>query len=146
MQSPIPYRKLLVRMIFLITLTVIIYSCQDAERLNQDIYYTNGRDIYIKKCQNCHGDKGQGLGQLVPPLTDTVYLKENKRKIACFIKNGMSEKIMVHGQSYEDKMPAFPEMANIDIAQVTVYISNSFGNNQGMYTTEAVAADLKACP
>lgn len=145
MYSPSPYRNLLVRILFLSALAGTVYSCQDAERLKQDIYYTNGRDIYIKKCQNCHGDKGQGLGQLAPPLTDTAFLKQNKKNIACYIKNGISEKIIINGQAFEDKMPAFPELANIDIAQLTVYITNSFGNNQGMYTGEEVASDLTAC-
>jgi mono/diheme cytochrome c family protein len=138
-------RRLLIGSVFFITLISIIYGCQNPGQVKQDMYYVNGRDIYIKHCQNCHGAKGEGLGMLTPALTDTIFLKQNKQKVACFIKNGIKEAITVHGQQYDGTMPSFPELYDIDIAQVMVYITNSFGNNQGMYTTEQVASDLKNC-
>ena len=128
------------------TLSGIIYSCKNAAQLQQDISYVNGRDIYIKHCQSCHGKNGEGLAMLAPPLTDTISLKENKEKLACFIKNGIRDTTMIiHGQKYDSTMPDF-NLANIDIAQVIVYVTNNFGNKQGMYTPDQVAKDLAACP
>ncbi len=138
-------RKFLIGSLFTIALFSIIYGCQNAGQVKEDMYHVNGRDIYIKHCQNCHGAKGEGLGALAPALTDTVSLKQNKQKIACFIKNGIQDTMIIHGQKYEGTMPSFPELYDIDIAQVMVYITNSFGNNQGMYTTEQVISDLKNC-
>lgn len=138
-------RKLLITTSVLFTLILMMYSCQNADQVKQDIYYTNGRDYYIKYCQNCHGAKGEGLGALAPPLTDSVYLKENRQKIACYIKNGMSEEITIHGQKYHGKMPDFQTLAAIDIAQIVVYVTNSFGNKQGMYTVEQATDDLRNC-
>jgi mono/diheme cytochrome c family protein len=138
-------RRFLIGISFILTVSTIIYSCQDAGKIKQDVYYVNGRDLYIKHCQNCHGANGEGLGKLTPPLTDTVFLKENKQKIACFIKNGIKSPITVNGQVYEGSMPDFPALANIDIAQLVVYLTNSFGNKQGMYTPEGIAKDLKDC-
>jgi mono/diheme cytochrome c family protein len=135
-------RKILITL-FIATLASIIYSCQSAQQLEQDRYYVNGRDLYIAHCQNCHGAKGEGLAQLAPPLTDTVFLKENKNRLAGFIKHGLEGPITVGGKVYNEKMPAEADMADIDIAQLLVYITNTFGNKQGMYTTEQVAADLK---
>lgn len=123
----------------------MIFSCQDAAEIKQDVYYVNGRDLYIKHCQNCHGTQGEGLAKLTPPLTDTVFLKKYRQKLACFIKNGISDTLTVNGQEYQGSMPAFPELYDIDIAQILVFIGNSFGNNQGMYTPAQVAADLKNC-
>jgi len=138
-------RRFLIGISFILTVSTIIYSCQDAGKIKQDVYYVNGRDLYIKHCQNCHGANGEGLGKLTPPLTDTIFLKENKQKIACFIKNGIKSPITVNGQVYEGSMPDFPALANIDIAQLVVYLTNSFGNKQGMYTPEDIAKDLKNC-
>ena len=137
-------RKYFILLAFTIMIAATALSCQDANRIQYDMYYANGRDLYIQHCQNCHGAKGEGLAALAPPLTDTVYLKENKSKIACFIKNGLSDTITVQGVKYDGKMPA-ENFANIDIAQLTVYITNTFGNKQGNYTQEQVAADLAAC-
>lgn len=138
-------RRLLIGSILFMTLISIIYACQDAGKIKQDVYYVNGRDLYIKHCQNCHGIKGEGLGTLAPPLSDTVFLTTNKARLACFIKNGIKDTIVVNGQQYDGTMPAFPELYDIDIAQLLVYIGNSFGNKQGMYTPEQVSGDLKDC-
>lgn len=138
-------RTYLISALFFLTVFTIIYGCQSAQNLEQDIYYTNGRDLYKTHCQNCHGENGEGLGELAPPLTDTVFLKENKNRLACFIKNGLEGPITVGGKVYDEKMPDEKDMAAIDIAQLLVYITNSFGNKQGMYKNEQVTADLKNC-
>ncbi len=130
--------------IFLALLCGMIYSCQSTDEIEYAKYMSNGKDIYVSRCQNCHGEKGEGLGELAPPLTDTVFLKVNKKDLACIIKNGSNKGVIVHGKKYEGKMPGF-NLADIDVAQVTVYITNSFGNKQGMYTYEQVSRDLSLC-
>lgn len=129
---------------FLLLLCSMIYSCQSAQEIEYAKYMSNGKDIYVARCQNCHGEKGEGLGELAPPLTDTVFLKANKANLACIIKNGSNTEMIINGKKYDGKMPGF-NLAAIDIAQVTVYISNSFGNKQGMYTYEEVSRDLNSC-
>jgi len=139
-------RRSFLFLLITITFSCMIYSCQNAAKLQQDIAYVNGRDVYIRHCQSCHGVNGEGLALLAPPLTDTTFLKDNKSKIACFIKNGISDTtLVINGQQYDGKMPDF-NLANIDIAQLIVYITNNFGNKQGMYTPDQVAKDLANCP
>lgn len=138
-------RKTLLFTVFSITVASIIYSCQNASEIEQAKYMSNGKDLYKLHCQNCHGENGEGLGELAPPLTDTVFLKENKAKLACMIKNGTTEPITINGKNYQGKMPNFPTLHDIDIAQVMVYITNSFGNKQGMYDYQKVTADLQNC-
>jgi mono/diheme cytochrome c family protein len=126
-------------------MTCMIYSCQTSDELKQQVYYTNGRDLYIKHCQNCHGARGEGLGKLSPPLTDTTFLKTNKHQLACLIKHGSDTSIIVNKESYEGKMPDNSKLANIDIAQLIVYITNANGNKQGIYTQDEVGKDLREC-
>ena len=138
-------RKYFVLAIFSFVICSIIYSCQSAGEIEFAAYKSNGKDIYIKYCQNCHGQNGEGLGELAPPLTDSTFLKENKQQLACFIKNGANQPMVVNGKTYHEKMPAFTQLENIDIAQVITYITNTYGNNQGIYKHEAVENDLKNC-
>lgn len=129
----------------LLCITVLIFACQDQNEIDFQNYKTSGKDIYKAKCQNCHAENGEGLGALAPPLTDTTYLKAHKNKLACFIKNGLQDTIVVHGKTYSDKMPGFKELTDIEIAQLIVYITNSFGNTQGHYPYSQVSEDLKNC-
>ncbi|TKC10384.1 c-type cytochrome [Pedobacter polaris] len=138
-------RKIILLAIFTITICTMIYSCQSESEIELASYVSNGKDIYIKYCQNCHGEKGEGLGQLAPPLTDSVFLKENKSQLACFIKNGVNKPMVINGKTYQEKMPSFPQLENIDIAQVIVYVTNSFGNKQGIYQHQLVESDLRNC-
>lgn len=108
-------------------------------------YLANGADLYKKNCENCHGTKGEGFQNLYPALTDTSYLRENKSKLACMIKYGMSDSLKVNGKWYQEKMPAHTELGPIDIAQIIVYVTNHFGNKQGFYDYKKVQQDLLNC-
>lgn len=130
---------------FLLSITALFHSCQNEEGINYKRYYVNGKGIYEKNCQSCHGADGKGLGTLYPPLTDSLYLKQNKNKLACIIKNGQNDSIQVNNIYYDGNMPGNNNLPDIDIAQVIVYITNSFGNKQGFYSDGQVAGDLNNC-
>lgn len=123
----------------------ILNSCQSEDGINYKRYYVNGKGIYEKNCQGCHGQDGKGLGTLYPPLTDSIYLIQNKGKLACIIKNGQNEPININNVLFEGKMPGNNALADIDIAQLIVFITNSFGNKQGFYSDQQVLSDLKNC-
>jgi mono/diheme cytochrome c family protein len=125
--------------------STMIYSCQSSDQVTQAMYYTNGHDLYVRRCQNCHGEHGEGLEALIPPLTDKAFLKDHKRSLACIIKNGLDQRIQVDNRYYQEKMPAASDLNDIDIAQLIVYITNVNGSKQGMYSTSQVAVDLADC-
>ncbi|HLT88312.1 MAG TPA: cytochrome c [Sphingobacterium sp.] len=128
-----------------ILIGVLIFSCQPNVSIETAQYAVNGQKLYITHCQNCHGSKGEGLGMLYPPLTDTTYLRENREKLACIVKNGMTGSIEVNGKIYEGDMPANPELTNVDIAYILTYITTTFGNSTETYTQEKVKNSLKDC-
>jgi mono/diheme cytochrome c family protein len=125
-------------------LMVFILSCQSDEQLEFSRYYTSGRLIYQNRCQNCHGTNGQGLLALIPPLTDSIYLKANKQVLACYVKYGLKGKLTIASKTFEGTMPA-NDFAAIDIAEVLTYVTNSFGNKMGVVTAQQVENDLKNC-
>lgn len=130
--------------IIAILLVVIGASCQSDDQIEFKRYYSGGSLVYQQHCQNCHGDKGQGLSALIPPLTDSIYLKNNKRKLACFIKNGLKGKITVAGRPFDDEMQA-DDISPIEIAKVLTYVTNSFGNKMGTVTLQQVQEDIINC-
>jgi mono/diheme cytochrome c family protein len=137
--------SLIYSVLFALGIGISIQSCQNENSLDYKRYYVNGKRIYEKNCQSCHGADGKGLGTLYPPLTDTTYLKVNKNQLSCIIRNGQQGEIKINNITYDEIMPGNETLADIDIAQVIVYITNSFGNKQGFYDAEAVRSDLKTC-
>ena len=90
---------------FLLLVTIMI-SCQSEQEIEFNRYYSAGATVYQSHCQNCHGDKGQGLAALIPPLNDSVYLKANKNLLACYLQNGLKDKITINGKEFEGQLPA----------------------------------------
>lgn len=132
-------------MSILITISILLFSCYDESYINYQRYYVQGKLIYEQHCLNCHGKSGEGLGNLMPPLTDSNYLKKNEAKLSCIIKNGLKGPILVNNKLYDTAMPAEPHLSNIEIAEVITYITNSFGNKQGLRELQQVEADLAKC-
>lgn len=122
----------------------VLFSCQNEKQLEFDRYYSAGSLVYQQHCQNCHGAKGEGLQSLIPPLTDSVYLKNKRNSLACFVKFGLKEKITVSDKVFEGAMPA-NELAPIEIAEVLTYVTNSFGNKIGTINQDIVSLNLTNC-
>jgi mono/diheme cytochrome c family protein len=125
-------------------LITLIYSCQSDDQVEFARYYSAGSLLYQSHCQNCHGAKGEGLQGLIPPLTDSLYLKNNRSNLACVIKNGFKEKITISNKSFESQMPA-NDLAPMEIAKVLTYVTNSFGNKLGVIKSDEVENDLSKC-
>lgn len=136
------------RAIFVISAFLVVIglmaSCQTEQQIEFNRYYSAGAAVYQAHCQNCHGDKGQGLAALIPPLTDTAYLKRNRAVLPCALQLGVSGKITVSGKEFEGQMPA-AQLTPIEIAEVLTYVTNSFGNKQGLITDTEVEKGLKVC-
>ncbi|EHQ29286.1 c-type cytochrome [Mucilaginibacter paludis] len=124
---------------------IIISSCQSESDLNFKRYYTAGLAVYQTHCQNCHGANGEGLGALMPPLNDSVYLKNNLHNLSCSIKTGKQGGITINRKTYNQQMPAQSDLTPMEIAQVLTYINNSYGNKLGLLDDQQVEADLKRC-
>jgi len=123
---------------------VLMVSCQSDDQLEYVRYYSTGRVLYQSKCQNCHGAKGEGLQSLIPPLTDSTYLKTNKIVLACSIKYGLKGKLDISQKTFDGQMPA-TEITSVELAEVLTYINNSFDNNLGVVTTQMVNEGLNKC-
>lgn len=126
-------------------LGIVLQACKTENEITYARYYVNGKGLYETHCQNCHAADGSGLKNLYPPLTDTTYIKNNKDKLACIIKFGLNDSIMVNGQLYDGNMPSNTRLSDIDVTQILVYIGNSFGNDLGSFDMTEVSKSLKNC-
>ncbi len=128
----------------LLVFVVVMAACQSDQEIEFARYYSSGKAAYQSHCQNCHGVDGAGLGNLIPPLTDSAYLKKNKGSLTCLIYNGITQPVMVNQKIYTQKMPP-SGLAPVELAEVITFVTNSFGNKQGAYTTDQANKALAAC-
>lgn len=129
----------------LILFSILSTSCVNEEKVKYTRYFTDGAQLYKTNCQNCHSANGEGLAQLIPPLTDTTYLRKNRSQLACMVTYGLAGEIKINQQSYNFKMPANQNLAPIDLAKLLTFVTNSFGNQQGIYDVTEIEKHLKNC-
>ncbi|MFD1631053.1 c-type cytochrome [Pseudopedobacter beijingensis] len=134
-------KKLLLGLLFIIASFAVLSSCSEDE-IKYQRYYSDGMTLYKDHCQSCHMADGTGLRGLIPPLTDTAFLQKNRKQLTCIIKYGLQDTIMVNGEQYSSVMPAESHLTAIDIAKILTYITNSFGNQQGIYDVTEVEENL----
>jgi len=128
---------------FLLSIFFIV-SCESETSIEFKRYYSIGAGVYQTHCQNCHGANGEGLSALIPPLTDSLFLKNNKTLLACYVKSGLKGTIRINGKDFEDVMPP-NDLSPMEIAQALTYVCNSFGNKLNVINQEQVQADLAKC-
>ncbi len=109
-------------------------------------YAVSGKTLYENHCGNCHQADGRGLGKLIPPLLDADYFKASVHRTVWIIRHGQTGEITVNGEKYNQQMPANPSLKPLDIAQITTYLYNIWGQNEGVITGRDIENYLKNKP
>ncbi|MCW5907427.1 MAG: cytochrome c [Chitinophagales bacterium] len=104
-----------------------------------------GKTSYQKECAQCHGDKGEGIKSLIPPLIDADFAIQNIDSIPCWIKNGLNHPITVNGKLYDQ--PMYPiSIDEIQTANIINYISREFLKNKTEVNSAWVKEKWNNCP
>jgi mono/diheme cytochrome c family protein len=113
-----------------------------------------GERLYVQHCSGCHGEQGEGLGHLIPPLAGSDYLAQHRSQLACIVRQGLRGPIKVNGVSYNQVMLGVQDTAthrHLSPAQITNllnYIEGHWGNSSGPAGARTIAgtdAELRAC-
>lgn len=129
----------------IITISILIISCKSSEKkaspeLKSSV--AEGEKVYQNFCINCHMTNGEGVEGAYPPLANSDYLEKNLKVSIIGIKNGMKGEITVNGKTYNNVMTPMG-LSNQEVADVTNYILNSWGNkNDTLITAKEVSKIL----
>lgn len=104
-----------------------------------------GARLYAQHCANCHGQKGEGLRRLIPPLAGSDYLAPNRSRLPCQLRKGLAGEITVNGVKYNQLMPGNEALTDSEITNLLNYIQNTWGNKGEVWTIREVADELKYC-
>jgi mono/diheme cytochrome c family protein len=104
-----------------------------------------GARLYTQHCANCHGEKGEGLRRLIPPLAGADYLAQHRASLPCQLRKGLSGEIVVNGVTYNQVMPGEEGLTDSEITNLLNYIQTSWGNKAEVWTIREVADQLNGC-
>ena len=117
--------------------SILIISCKSSDKkANPELKSSiaQGEKVYQNFCINCHMANGEGIEGVYPPLANSDYLENNLEASIIGIKNGMKGKIIVNGKTYNNVMTPMG-LNNQEVADVTNYILNNWGNNSDTLIT-----------
>ena len=104
----------------------------------ENIYKTGGGSGVA--CMTCHQANGKGTPGAFPPLVGQKDHMGDCENHARLIIEGLTGEIVVDGQKYNSVMPPQPTLSNLEIAAVTTYVRQSWGNDYGVCLPAAAAA------
>jgi mono/diheme cytochrome c family protein len=100
-----------------------------------------GKTIYLQRCMACHQADGGGVPRLNPPLDAASKVKGNdKVYLVRVIIKGMTERVELDGEYYDNNMSANPDLTDMQITDVLNYIRNSWSNKANAVTVAEVKA------
>ncbi|MDB4925906.1 c-type cytochrome [Mucilaginibacter sp.] len=99
--------------------------------------YPKGAAIFNTVCKTCHGEDGNGIPSLAPPLNGSEIINGSKEVLISIILKGLSGPVMVKGHLYKapeigGEMPGFADnkdFSNDDIVQILNYVRHAWNNN-----------------
>jgi mono/diheme cytochrome c family protein len=74
-----------------------------------------------------------------PPLANVNIVTGDKPQLIKIILNGLSEPMVINGETYNNAMPAHAFLNDQQVADVLTYIRNTFGNSAEAVKPEEVA-------
>lgn len=84
-----------------------------------------GKSLYKAQCSQCHGDNGEGIKSLVPPLDNSDFASKNLDSIPCWLRFGLNHAITVRDTVYDQ--PMYPSTINeIQAANVINFMNHEF--------------------
>lgn len=83
----------------------------------------NGERLYVQNCASCHGEDGQGVSDVFPPVTNTKWITASKTTPIRILLHGLSGPVDVNGQTYNGNMPSFKaRLSAAEIAAILNYL------------------------
>src|SRR3546814_13041055 len=83
---------------------------------------------------------GQGLEGVFPPLAGSDWIAADPKRLPQVILHGLSGHVQVNGVDYDSVMPPMSQLTDDEVANISTYVLNSWGNQGGSITKEEAAA------
>ena len=121
------------------TTCIGVVSVNPPERPKKKVESNVGKNIYSRYCAACHGETGEGQGNIFPPLANSDFLRDKEKTISAIV-NGLQGEIIVNGKKYNGMMNRLPAIYdNQEAAEVINFTLQKFADSSWQTTAEEVA-------
>ncbi len=98
-----------------------------------------GKALFAGTCSTCHQANGEGLEGVFPPLAKSDWIAKNPKGVPTAILHGLQGKVVVNGKEYNSVMPPMNQLTDDEVANISTFVLNNWGNPGGRVTKEEVA-------
>lgn len=110
---------------------------------SEKAHLKNGQSLYLVACASCHGQEGEGLPNLAPPLMGSDWLQKDPSVLARIVLHGMEGPIRVNDKSYRPPsiLPNMPAVGALDdsmLADILSYVRIEFGFHKHLLTPDFI--------
>ena len=120
---------------------VVELTDEEKEALRIERKFESGEKIFALRCASCHQANGLGIPGQYPPLDGSKWATSDPALISYIILKGLKGEIVVKGEVYGTSaavnMAAVP-ITDREIANVTTYVRQAWGNNSTEISTDEV--------
>jgi nitrite reductase (NO-forming) len=102
-----------------------------------------GQALFAGTCSVCHQSNGAGLPGVFPPLAKSDYIAKQPSEIPHIVLHGLTGPVTVNGKTYDSVMPPMSQLTDDEIANISTYVLNSWGNPGGRILKDDVARHRK---
>ncbi len=109
-----------------------------------------GLELYRLNCAACHGEDGDGIENLAPPLKGSDYVTGSLDRLGLIVLHGLEGPIHINGERYtfNAAMPGVgsnPNLSDKDILSIIIFLRNAF-TTESMNLSEERVKELREMP
>ncbi|QRR03273.1 PQQ-dependent sugar dehydrogenase [Dyadobacter sandarakinus] len=97
-----------------------------------------GQRVYNTYCTPCHQRNGLGDGSRFPPLVNSEWVTNDKRRLIEVVTKGLEGPIEVLGKPYNDLMPKHDFIKPAEMAQLLTFVRQNFGHMPDRITEDDI--------
>ncbi|MDN5781996.1 MAG: cytochrome c, partial [Luteimonas sp.] len=105
-----------------------------------------GKALFAGTCSTCHQGNGEGMAGVFPPLAKSDYIAADAKRVPQVILHGLQGPVKVNGTDYNSIMPPMNQLTDDEVANISTYVLNSWGNPGGRVTKDEAAQIRKVKP
>ncbi len=117
-----------------------------AGTLTKEEQIAAGKVLFAGTCSTCHQPDGAGMEGIFPPLAKSDYIAKDTKRLPSIITHGLSGPVTVNGKDYNSVMPPMAQLTDDEVANISTYVLNSWGNPGGQISRDEAKAARAAKP